>query len=115
VLGVVLVHGVTERAMNSPPQNSPGVPKKGSNNAAASSSSASPATATATAATGRTERPGALGGDGQQEIVRAPITQLVKLDFGGQKFTTSIDTLTSGEGENFFKVSRKGNRETRFF
>lgn len=25
--------------------------------------------------------------------------QIVKLDFGGMRFTTSVDTLTSGEGE----------------
>jgi hypothetical protein len=38
-----------------------------------------------------------------QVIVRHPITQLVKLDFGGMKFTTSIDTLTNSQGSSFFK------------
>ena len=37
------------------------------------------------------------------DVVRHPIRELVRLDFGGMKFVTSVDTLTSGEGENFFK------------
>lgn len=36
--------------------------------------------------------------------------QLVKLDFGGMRFTTSVDTLTSGEGDNFFKSLLRGGQ-----
>ncbi len=80
--------------MNSPPLNSPQGPKK-----------TAAVTVAVAAATAKPERGSAAEGK-TEAIVRTPITQLVKLDFGGMKFTTSLDTLTAGEGENFFSVSR---------
>ena len=69
---------------------------------ASPSSPGSPALAHAVAAPFTTAGPGV-------EVVRQPIRELVKLDFGGMRFKTSKDTLVSGEGQCFFNALLDGN------